>query len=76
MLTKGDAVKMALEFNYDIKVANNDVVIASNNASIKTNGYLPTVSVNAGANDSDTNVKRDEHDEGMAFTSYLPGQSP
>ncbi len=69
MLTKGDAVKMALEFNYDIKVANNDVVIASNNASIKNNGYLPTVSINAGANYSDTNVKRDENEEGIAFNN-------
>lgn len=69
MLTKGDAVKMALEFNYDIKVANNDVVISRNNASIKNNGYLPTVSVNAGANYSDTNVKRDQNDEGIAFNN-------
>jgi len=69
MLTKGDAVKMALEFNYDIKVANNDVVIAINNASIKNNGYLPTISANAGANYSDTNVKRNENDEGIAFNN-------
>ena len=68
LLTKNEAVKMALEFNYDIKVANNDVVIANNNASIKNNAYLPTVSLQAGANYTDTNLKRSD-DEGFVFNN-------
>ena len=68
LLTKSEAVKMALEFNYDIKVANNDVIIANNNASIKNNAYLPTVSVQAGANYTDNNLKRSD-DEGFVFNN-------
>jgi outer membrane protein TolC len=68
LLTKSDAVKMALEFNYDIKVANNEVIIADNNASIKNNDYLPTVSVQAGANYTDNNLKRAD-DEGFVFNN-------
>ena len=66
LLTKGEAVKMALEFNYDIKVANNDVAIATNNASIKNNSYLPTLSVQGNSNYINNDVKRFD-DEGFAF---------
>ena len=62
LLTKEDAVRMALEFNYDIKVAKNDVEVARNLASVKNNNYLPTVSAQASTNYSDTNVKRDDED--------------
>lgn len=66
LLTKDEAVRMALEHNYDIKVASNDVVIAENNASIKNNSYLPTLSVQGGGTYTDNEVKRFD-DEGFAF---------
>ena len=68
LLTKGEAVKMALEFNYDIKVANNEVEIATNNANIKNNNYLPTVSATAGTSYRDNNIKRFD-DEGFVFNN-------
>ncbi len=50
LLEKTEAVELALEYNYDIKVANNNVTQAFNNASIYNSGYLPTLSANAGGN--------------------------
>ncbi len=50
LLLKDDAVQIALENNYDIKVARNNVDAAENNASIFNSGYLPTVSASAQAN--------------------------
>jgi outer membrane protein TolC len=50
LLNKDQAVELALEYNYDIKVANNNVVAAYNNSSIYNSGYLPVLSANAGAN--------------------------
>ena len=48
LLTKKQAVSIALEHNYGIKMANNNVKIAKNNASIYNSGYLPKLSANAG----------------------------
>jgi len=62
ILSKEEAVRMALEFNYDIKVAKNDVEVARNLASTKNNGYLPTISAQAGTSYSDTRVTRDDDD--------------
>ena len=56
-LSKIEAVNQALEYNYDIKVANNNVTAAFNNASIYNSGYLPTLSANAGANYNLTSTK-------------------
>ncbi len=50
LLSKQDAVNMALENNFGIKVALNDVEIAGNNKGVLNSGYLPTVTANAGAN--------------------------
>ncbi len=49
MLTKEEAVKLALDNNYDIKIANNNVQVAENNTSVLNSGYLPTVTGTAGA---------------------------
>lgn len=49
LLTPAEAVSLALENNYGIKLSNTDVEIARNNASILNSGYLPTVTGNAGA---------------------------
>ncbi len=48
MLSPEEAVELALEHNFGIKIANNTVEIADNNTSILNSGYLPTVTGNAG----------------------------
>jgi len=55
LLTKPDAVALALENNFGIKMADNAVKIAENNASILNSGYLPSLTANAGADYSNTN---------------------
>lgn len=49
LLTAEEAVKLALEHNYDIKIANNDVQISENNANILNTDFLPSITGNAGA---------------------------
>lgn len=49
ILTKEDALAIALENNFGIKIANNNVEVAKNNSSIFNNRYLPTVALNSGA---------------------------
>ena len=49
LLTKDEAVKLALENNYGIKITNNNLKIAENNKSILNSGFLPTLTGNAGA---------------------------
>lgn len=48
-LTKEAAVKIALENNYGIKIAYNNLKIAENNKGLLNSGYLPTLTGNAGA---------------------------
>ena len=57
-LTKEEAVKIALENNYGIKIAYNNLKIAKNNKGLLNSGYLPTLTGNAGAtyNTDDTEV--------------------
>ncbi len=59
LLTKEEAVAQALEKNFGIEVARNQVAIADNNQSILNSGYLPTLSAVAGANYSrdDSNIE-------------------
>ena len=49
LLTKEEAIDQALEQNFDILVARNNVEIADNNQNILNSGYLPILSGNAGA---------------------------
>lgn len=49
ILSPQEAVSLALENNYGIKMANNTVEIAENNTSILNSGFLPTVTGNSGA---------------------------
>ncbi|MET2985137.1 TolC family protein [Aureibaculum conchae] len=49
LLTKQEAISVALDNNYGIKIADNNLKIAENNKSIYNSGYLPTLSGNAGA---------------------------
>lgn len=61
-LSKNEAVNIALEHNYDIKVVNNNVKIAENSASIYNSGYLPTVSATGGANYKDQDSENEFQD--------------
>ncbi len=49
MLSKEDAIALALENNYGINVAKNQVEVAKNNKSVLNSGYLPTATATAGA---------------------------
>lgn len=48
LLDKNEAVKQALENNYNLQIINKQLDIAKNNTSIYNSGFLPTVSANAG----------------------------
>jgi len=49
VISKAEAVQLALENNYGIKISNNNLKIAKNNKSILNTDYLPTLTGNAGA---------------------------
>jgi len=49
ILTPGEAVSIALDNNYGIKLANKNLETAKNNASVLNSGFLPTLTGNAGA---------------------------
>jgi len=55
ILTKKEALAIALENNYGIKLANNNIDVAKNNSSIYNSKMLPTVSGLAGANYDNSN---------------------
>ena len=48
LLSKEEAILMTLENNYDIKLTENSLETAKNNASVYNSGYLPTLFTNAG----------------------------
>lgn len=50
VLTKEEVIARALEENFGIQLANNEVAIAENNQSILNSGYLPNLTGLAGAN--------------------------
>lgn len=56
IVTPNEAISLALENNYDIKIANNDLEVAENNKSVLNSGYLPTLSATAGATKNRDNI--------------------
>ncbi|MBU3028321.1 TolC family protein [Zobellia galactanivorans] len=54
-LSKEEAVRLALEHNFGIKMAKNLTKIADNNQGILNSGYLPSLTGTAGANYNDLN---------------------
>jgi outer membrane protein TolC len=62
MLVKTDAVEIALENNYNIKIARNNVDLASNNASVLNSGYLPSLQGSAGVNYSSGSSRAEMQD--------------
>ncbi|WP_372744588.1 TolC family protein [Lutibacter sp.] len=55
-LTKKEAVSLALENNYGILLAKNNVKIAENNASIYNTGYLPKLTASSDVDYSNTST--------------------
>lgn len=55
ILTKKEALQIALENNYGVKIATNNTEVAKNNSSIYNSRHLPTVTTNAGASYSNQN---------------------
>lgn len=62
LLTKKEALQIALENNYGVKIANNNVEVAKNNSSIYNSGYLPVISSSAGANYDNSNQEIERQD--------------
>ena len=56
-LTKEDAVSIALEQNYGIKLAKNNVEIAKNNASIYNSNHLPSITASGNGTYSNSNLE-------------------
>ena len=56
ILTLEDAVKIALENNYEIKISKNDLLIDQNNAVIGNAGMLPRVTANFQDNNNVLNI--------------------
>ena len=50
ILTKKEALAIALENNFGIKIANNNLEIAENNKSVFNSRYLPSAQLNSGVN--------------------------
>lgn len=50
LLSKSEAISLALEKNFGILVARNDVAIADNNQDVLNSGFLPSLTGVAGAN--------------------------
>lgn len=57
MLPVSEAIKLALENNYGIKIISNNQKIAKNNASILNSGYLPTISSTSNVTLSRDNIE-------------------
>lgn len=55
VLQKNEAVKIAMENNFDIQISNNNIEVAENNASLQNSNYLPSFSSSAAANYSNSN---------------------
>lgn len=62
MLTVEDAVKIALENNYEIKIASNDLKIDQQNVSLANAGLLPNLSANVTNNNSILDTKQTQGD--------------
>ncbi len=76
VISLNGAISRALEQNFDIQLANNDLLQAGFNKSLQNTGYLPTVtgSANGQYTDNDAFVETQEGEEldvtGIKTTSY------
>ena len=62
LLTLEDAIKIALENNYEIKIAKNDLKIDETNSTAGNAGMLPSVSATVANNNSILNTKQTQAD--------------
>lgn len=66
VITKEEAIALALDRNYGIEIAKNQVEIAENNQGVLNSGYLPSVTGRAGAN-YDLNDRLTEPEDGESL---------
>ncbi|MBI9041408.1 TolC family protein [Lutibacter sp.] len=57
LLSKKEAITLALENNYGILMAKNNIKIAENNASVLNSGFLPKITASSGINYSNNNTE-------------------
>lgn len=62
LLTKTNAIELALKNNYGIKMATNSVKIAENNAHIYNSEFLPRISTNTGISYRNNDLELTSHD--------------
>ncbi len=58
-LTLKEAISIALENNYDIRLAKSDVAISENNYSVGNAGFLPSLNVSASQTKTVSNTKQE-----------------
>lgn len=73
VLTKKEALAITLKNNFGIKIANNNLEVAKNNSSIYNSRFLPTASVNSGANYSRNNQSLTFTDRNTGNDSEISG---
>lgn len=73
LLTLDEAVKLALQNNYDIQIAKNESVIAGNNNTAGNAGMLPSLTAGAGASGSNTNLNQNLADGRVIKRSGVAG---
>lgn len=75
VLTKEEAIQLALQKNFNIKIAENNIRIAEGNASKENLGFKPTVNVSGGANYNLDNSKAVFQDGREVALSFAPSNS-
>jgi outer membrane protein len=73
ILTKNDALALTLKNNFGIKIANNNLEVAKNNSSIYNSRFLPTATLNSGANYSRNNQSLTFTDRNTGGDSEISG---
>ena len=62
ILTLENEIKLALENNYEIKIAQNNTKVGTTNNSYANAGMLPSINVNLTNNNSQLNTKQTQAD--------------
>lgn len=77
VLQKSEAISIAMENNFDIQIATNNVSVAKNNASVENSNYLPSVTGGAGANyaTSDGTITPKSGEEQTFYNNETQGYS-
>ncbi len=75
VLTLEKAMEIAIENNFNIKVANNNAQISKNSATAANAGLLPRVDLSSGVNYSNNNIKSEMGDIEQEFTQTNAGVS-